>query len=85
MTSAIKNLRATILFNNAFPDVCLALSLIKDCLLTAANHLKPGSANVLERLEHDVDYFLNISLLVMLIHFETIIMTTLRSCVPRSP
>ena len=85
ITNAIENLQAAILFNNAFPDICSALALIKDCLFTAANHLKPGSANILERLEHDVDYLLDISPLVMLIYVEMIGLTTLCSHVPGSP
>ncbi|KAN0127722.1 hypothetical protein V8E53_011748, partial [Lactarius tabidus] len=58
---AIENLRAAMLFNNAFPDICIALGLIKDCLLTAANHLRPGAKEVLERLEQDHDYMLKIT------------------------
>jgi hypothetical protein len=62
----IEHLRATMLFNNAFPDVCVALGLIKDCVLTAANQLRPGSADILERLTHDHDYLSKITPLVSL-------------------
>ena len=85
ITSAIENLWAAMLFNNAFPDVCSALSLIKDCLLTAANRLKPGSASILERLENDATYLLEITPLVSLIHSETIALTTLCSRAQGSP
>lgn len=73
------------LFNNAFPDVCSALSLIKDCLFTAANRLKPGSASILERLENDAAYLLEITPLVSLIHSETIALTILFSHMQGSP
>jgi hypothetical protein len=62
---AIENLRAALLFNNAFPDVCLAFTLIKDSLLTSANRLKPGAKNILDRLERDEDYLLKITPLVI--------------------
>jgi hypothetical protein len=51
---AIENLRAALLFNNAFPDVCFALSLIKDCLFTAADLHKPAAKDILERLKRDL-------------------------------
>jgi hypothetical protein len=63
---AIDNLRVAMLFTNAFPDVCVALGLIKDCLLTAANRLKPGAKEILERLEQDQDYMLKITPLVII-------------------
>jgi hypothetical protein len=66
---AIDNLRAAMLFTNAFPDVCVALGLIKDCLLTAANRLKPGAKDILERLEQDQDYMLKITPLVSFFFF----------------
>ncbi|KAN0141184.1 hypothetical protein V8E53_000940 [Lactarius tabidus] len=58
---AIENLRAALLFTNAFPDVCSALTLIKDCLFTAALCLKPGASEVLHRLTNDQDYLLRIT------------------------
>lgn len=58
---AIENLWAALLFNNAFPDVCLALSLIKDCLFTAADLHKPAATDILERLKRDGDYLLKIT------------------------
>jgi hypothetical protein len=63
---AIKHLRATMLFTNVFPDICVALGLIKDCLLTAANQLRPGSDDVFERLTHDQDYLTKVTPLVRL-------------------
>ncbi|KAF8257639.1 hypothetical protein EI94DRAFT_1817265 [Lactarius quietus] len=58
---AIDNLQAALLFNNAFPDVCFALDLIKDCLLNAANHLKPGSTEILNQLENDQQYIMKLT------------------------
>jgi hypothetical protein len=64
---AIENLRAALLFNNVFPDVCLALLLIKDCLFTAADLHKPATMDILERLKRDGDYLLKITPLVCLV------------------
>jgi hypothetical protein len=72
-------LRAGLLFSNAFPDVCNALTLIKDCLLTAALRLKPGATEMLERLTHDQDYLLKITPLVRFQEFEMTLLTFLSS------
>ncbi|KAF8264431.1 hypothetical protein EI94DRAFT_1703253 [Lactarius quietus] len=58
---AIEHLWATMMFNNAFPEFCVALRLIKDCLFTAANHLKPGSTGIYVRLEEDPEYLSRIT------------------------
>jgi len=68
---AIENLRAALLFTNAFPDICVALTLIQDCLLNAADHHKPGATDILERLKCDQDYLLKITPVVSLIYFKT--------------
>ncbi|KAF8266681.1 hypothetical protein EI94DRAFT_1701562 [Lactarius quietus] len=44
------------LFNHGFPDVCVALGLIKDCLLTATDQLNPISMDVLNQLKRNADY-----------------------------
>ena len=64
------------MFTNAFPDVCLALTLIKDCLFTAALHLKPGAAEVLDRLTCDNEYLLKITPLVSAHEFEMTLLTS---------
>ena len=64
---AIENLRASMLFTGAFPDVCSALTSIKDCLLTSASFLLPGAADVLDRLKMDPDYLSKLTLLVRLL------------------
>ncbi|KAN0141135.1 hypothetical protein V8E53_000891 [Lactarius tabidus] len=61
LQKSIEHLRTSMLFTNAFPDVCMALGLIKDCLLTAANELQPGGADILERLTNDLDYLSKIT------------------------
>ena len=73
---AIDNLQAALMFMNAFPDVCSALMLIKDCLFTAALHLKPSAAEVLDCLTCDNKYLLKITPLVSAHEFE---MTSLAS------
>jgi hypothetical protein len=79
---AIENLRATLLITNAFPDVCTALTLIQDCLFTAALRLKPGATEVLDRLTRDQDYLLKITPLVSILVFEATSLTSLPSRVP---
>ncbi|KAN0130984.1 hypothetical protein V8E53_011117 [Lactarius tabidus] len=81
---AIENLRAALLFTNAFPDVCSALMLIKDCLFTAALCLKPGASEVLHRLTNDQDYLLRITPLLSnytytFPHATTSVSTTLQT------
>ena len=73
---AIDNLRAALMFTNAFPDVCSALTLIKDCLFTAALHLKPGAMEVLDRLTRDNEYLLKITPLVSAHEFEMTLLTS---------
>ncbi|KAN0126122.1 hypothetical protein V8E53_015374 [Lactarius tabidus] len=63
IVEGIERLRAAMLFNDAFPDVCSALTLIKDCLLTAATYLLPGATDVLERFNNDADYLSKVTLL----------------------
>lgn len=67
IVEAIENLRAAMLMTDAFPDICSALSLIKDCLLTAGSYLLPGSMDVYDRLKSDPDYLSKITLLVRLL------------------
>jgi hypothetical protein len=79
---AIKNLQAALVFTNAFPDICNALTLIKDCLLTAVLHLRPGATEMLERLTHDQEYLLKITPLVSVQDFDMTLLTLLSSPMP---
>ena len=76
---AIDNLQAALVFTNAFPDICNALTLIKDCLLDAALCLKPGATEMLERLKHDQDYVLKITPLVSVLEFNMTLLTCFSS------
>lgn len=60
---AFENVRASIFFENAFPDVVLALSFIRDGLLTAAGG-GPATASIYMRLLNDKDYLMKIVPLV---------------------
>jgi hypothetical protein len=63
--ASMENVRAALLFTNAFPDSSMATTQVKDCLLTAAKQLdKPGAMDVLNRLLRDEDYLSSISPLV---------------------
>ncbi len=49
----IENLRASLLFNNAFPDATITFTLTRDALNAAAESHKPGGALVQQRLQDD--------------------------------
>jgi hypothetical protein len=53
---AIENLRASLLFIDAFPDSNCALKFIQDGLFTAAKRQCPAAADVLKRLQDDEEY-----------------------------
>ena len=76
---AIEQLRAALLFANAFLDVCSSLTLIKDCLLNAALNLKPGATEVLDRLTRDQEYLLKITPLVSVREVEVTSLTSFPS------
>jgi hypothetical protein len=61
---AFENVRASILFEHAFPDVVLALSFIRDALITAAGHGGPTTISIYSRLMSDNEYLLKIVPLV---------------------
>ena len=79
IVEGIENLRAAMLFTDAFPDVCSALTLIKDSLLTSASYLLPAAADVLDRLKVDPDYLSKVTLLVSFTYDEMTPLTTLYS------
>ncbi|KAI9431777.1 hypothetical protein H4582DRAFT_2062380 [Lactarius indigo] len=53
---AIENLRASILFNNAFPDATVAFAFTRDALLTATESHGHGGGIVRRRLQVDDKY-----------------------------
>jgi len=61
---AFENVRASILFEHVFPDVVLALSFIRDALITAARRCGPATASIYTRLLNDKDYLMKIVPLV---------------------
>lgn len=65
--------------------MCSALNLIKDCIFTAADHLKPGSAELLERLEDNPNYVLELTPLVRPHFVEMMSLTTHHSPARVSP
>lgn len=84
--AAIENMRASLMFNRAFPDGALAFYLAKESLVVAADKLKPGSTPIQRRLkqaiqrrlEQDEDYLASIAQLVSF--FYTAEMTLLILC-----
>jgi hypothetical protein len=59
--TAIEELRATLIFSNAFPDGILAMSFIRHCLNVAAEKHCPAALSIRRCLIHDEDYALKIS------------------------
>ncbi|KAF8257516.1 hypothetical protein EI94DRAFT_1757861 [Lactarius quietus] len=57
----IENLRAALMFTDAFPGLCSMLTLVKDSLFTAAMHHMPGAMEMLNRLTRDQEYLLKIT------------------------
>lgn len=61
------------------PECLNAPTLIKDCLLTLAEHLKPGAMKMLKQLKHDQTYMLKITPPVSVPEFEITSLTLLPS------
>ena len=53
---AFENLQASLLVENVFPNAHLALTSVRDSLISAARSHLPDSADILERLETDLAY-----------------------------
>ncbi|KAH9031415.1 hypothetical protein EDB83DRAFT_2652456 [Lactarius deliciosus] len=53
---AIENLRASLLFNNAFPTAPIAFAFTKESLITAAEKFKPGATHIQCQLQQDEEY-----------------------------
>ena len=67
---AIENMRASLMFNHAFPDGILALSFAKESLIIAAESLQPGAAPIRRRLEFNEDYLTKMAHMVIYIHIS---------------
>jgi hypothetical protein len=73
---AIENLRALLLFNNAFPDAPVTFTLAKGALnLAAENREADGGVLVQHQLQDDEEYLFRLSTLV---HYIISEMTSLR-------
>ncbi|KAH8988163.1 hypothetical protein EDB86DRAFT_2832028 [Lactarius hatsudake] len=57
---AIENMRASLLFNNAFPTAPIAFAFTKESLITAAEKFKPGATHIQRRLQQDEEYLAKI-------------------------
>jgi hypothetical protein len=51
-----ENLRASLLFDNAFPDATLTASVVRDALIAGAKGLLPRAAAIYDRILSDVEY-----------------------------
>ena len=72
------------MFNNAFPDAILAVSLAKECVAITAENLKPGTATVQRQLEMDDDYLVKLAQPVSLYNLNFAVLTLCNSHVLRS-
>ena len=61
---AINNFKASILFNDAFPDASISLTFARDAFLSAAKAHYPATQDIQHRLTHDVDYITQINRVV---------------------
>ena len=61
---AFKNMRAYLMFNNAFPGVTLALTFARDSLIAAAEGHQPDAAILSRRFQQDQAYFAKLISLV---------------------
>ncbi|KAH9042828.1 hypothetical protein EDB84DRAFT_1559325 [Lactarius hengduanensis] len=61
---AIENLRASLLFDHAFPTAPIAFAFTKESLITAAEKFKPGATHIQRRLQQDEEYLSKIVPLV---------------------
>ncbi|KAI9435276.1 hypothetical protein H4582DRAFT_2059537 [Lactarius indigo] len=61
---AIEHLRASLMFNHAFPTAPIAFAFTKESLITAAKKLKPGAVHIQRRLQQDEDYLAKVVPLV---------------------
>jgi len=64
LQDAIENVHAYLVFRNAFPDGCAALTATRAALDNAALVRSPGAADIYNRLRSDEEYLLNMSVIV---------------------
>ncbi len=76
---AIENLRASLMFNHAFPDGTVAFTFTKESLITATKSYKPGAAHIQCQLLQDEDYLVKIAQLVCFINVTTTSLTLCNS------
>jgi hypothetical protein len=57
---AIENIRASIIFTNAFPDAALSIMFAKSALMSAAKGQLPATQDIYSRLMRDDDYLSSI-------------------------
>ena len=82
---AIKHLRASLVFLNAFPNAILTNTFIRDSLIIAAKKRCPEASSIHRRLLHDGDYISKISPLVsfpFVKDYKTDIYSKLRARIP---
>lgn len=67
LQDGFERLRASMLFEHAFPDIVLAYSFIRDALITAAEGAGPATASIHQRMLKDETYLKKLSPLVRII------------------
>jgi hypothetical protein len=73
---AFDNLRAALLFENAFPDPNLTVLFLRKTLVGAARSRLPNTVNIYNRLLLDDDYRDKLSRLVSVLTLKDLLLTT---------
>jgi hypothetical protein len=80
ITVAMEHVRADLVFDYAFPDPLVAVTSIRNALLTSGSRL-PGAATFYRRLLFDEQYMAAVVPLVSSLNLEATILTLFYSCV----
>ena len=79
LKDAIESVRASLLFDNAFPDTDEALTVIRKSIFYAAERYEPGTTVILERLKCDHEYLSQMCSVVCVIFINEYITEVIRS------
>jgi hypothetical protein len=67
LQDAIERVRVSLLFNDAFPDANVALKLVQDSVVAAAERYMPGTTAIHQRLKHNDEYLSKMTSVVRVI------------------
>ena len=67
LQDAIERVRASLLFEDTFPDANVALRVIRDCVIAAAERYMPCTSDIHERLKSNDEYLSRMASVVRII------------------